>query len=163
MAGKTFEELTIGAVFEHEITRTVTETDNLLFSAMTHNPQPLHIDAEFARKSQHGQILVNSLYTLGLVIGISVGETTLGTTIGNLGMENVEFPHPVFIGDTIKVTTVIKNKRASESKLDRGVVWFELLSMRGSVGGAGSLSMPGSVGGRGSLNAGIGGIGGGEV
>ena len=86
MAGKTFEELTIGAVFEHEITRTITETDNLLFSAMTHNPQPLHIDAEFARKSQHGQILVNSLYTLGLVIGISVGETTLGTTIGNLGM-----------------------------------------------------------------------------
>ena len=75
----------------------ITETDNLLFSAMTHNPQPLHIDAEFARKSQHGQILVNSLYTLGLVIGISVGETTLGTTIGNLGMENVEFPHPVFI------------------------------------------------------------------
>ena len=125
MAGKTFEELTIGAVFEHEITRTVTETDNLLFSAMTHNPQPLHIDAEFASKSQHGQILVNSLYTLGLVIGISVGETTLGTTIGNLGMENVEFPHPVFIGDTIRVTTVIKNKRASESKLDRGVVWFE--------------------------------------
>ena len=125
MAGKTFEELTVGAVFEHEIRRTVTETDNLLFSAMTHNPQPLHIDAEFAGKSQHGRVLVNSLYTLGLVIGISVSETTLGTTIGNLGMENVEFPHPVFIGDTLRVTTVIKDKLASKSKPDRGVVWFE--------------------------------------
>lgn len=92
---------------------------------MTHNPQPLHIDAEFAGKSQHGRILVNSLYTLGLVIGISVSETTLGTTIGNLGMENVEFPHPVFIGDTLRVTTVIKDKLASKSKPDRGVVWFE--------------------------------------
>jgi len=125
MAGKTFEGLTVGAVFEHEIRRTVTETDNLLFSAMTHNPQPLHIDAEFAGKSQHGRVLVNSLYTLGLVIGISVSETTLGTTIGNLGMENVEFPHPVFIGDTLRVTTVIKDKLASKSKPDRGVVWFE--------------------------------------
>ena len=94
MAGKTFEELTVGAVFEHEITRTITETDNLLFSAMTHNPQPLHIDAEFARKSQHGQILVNSLYTLGLVIGISVGETTLGTTIGNLVWRTLNFLTP---------------------------------------------------------------------
>ena len=92
---------------------------------MTHNPQPLHIDAEFAGKSQHGRILVNSLYTLGLVIGISVSETTLGTTIGNLGMENVEFPHPVFIGGTLRVTTVIKDKLASKSKPDRGVVWFE--------------------------------------
>jgi acyl dehydratase len=85
----------------------------------------LHIDAEFAGKSQHGRVLVNSLYTLGLVIGISVSETTLGTTIGNLGMENVEFPHPVFIGDTLRVTTVIKDKLASKSKPDRGVVWFE--------------------------------------
>jgi acyl dehydratase len=125
MAGKTFEALELGAVFEHEIRRTVTETDNLLFSAMTHNPQPLHIDAEFARASQHGQILVNSLYTLGLVIGISVGETTLGTTLGNLGMDTVEFPNPVFIGDTIRVTTTIKEKRESASKPDRGIVWFE--------------------------------------
>ena len=125
MAGKTFEALELGAVFEHEIRRTVTETDNLLFSAMTHNPQPLHIDAEFARASQHGQILVNSLYTLGLVIGISVGETTLGTTLGNLGMDTVEFPNPVFMGDTRRVTTTIKEKRESASKPDRGIVWFE--------------------------------------
>ncbi len=125
MAGKTFEGLEVGAVFEHDIRRTVTETDNLLFSAMTHNPQPLHIDAEFARATQHGQIVVNSLYTLGLVIGISVAETTLGTTIGNLGMEKVEFPNPVFIGDTISVTTTVKEKRESKSKPDRGIVWFE--------------------------------------
>ncbi len=129
MPGKTFEELTIGAVFEHEITRTITETDNLLFSAMTHNPQPLHIDAEFAKTTQFGQILVNSYFTLGLVVGLSVGDTTLGTTIGNLGMDKVEFPNPVFIGDTLRVQTKIVEKRESKTKLDRGIVWFEHLGI----------------------------------
>jgi len=122
MAGKYFEELEIGAVFEHLPHRTITETDNLLFSTMTHNPQPLHIDAEFARTTQHGQILVNSLFTLGLVIGLSVADTTLGTTIGNLGMDKTEFPNPVFIGDTIRVQTEIVEKRESKSKSDRGIV-----------------------------------------
>lgn len=129
MAGKTFDELEVGAVFVHEMRRTVTETDNVLFCAMTHNPQPLHLDKEFAEASEHGQILVNSLYTLGLVIGLSVGDTTLGTTIGNLGMEAVEFPNPVFIGDTIRVTTTIKERRESQSKSDRGVVWFEHIGL----------------------------------
>ena len=125
MPGKYFEELEVGKFFEHDVRRTVTETDNLLFSTMTHNPQPLHIDSEFAKQSQYGQILVNSLYTLGLVIGISVSDTTLGTTIGNLGMEKVEFPNPVFIGDTLHVTTRIVSKRESKTKPDRGIVWFE--------------------------------------
>jgi len=125
VAGKYFEELEIGVVFEHLPHRTITETDNLLFSTMTHNPQPLHIDAEFAKSTQHGQILVNSLFTLGLVIGLSVADTTLGTTIGNLGMDKTEFPNPVFIGDTIRVQTEIVEKRESKSKLDRGIVWFQ--------------------------------------
>jgi acyl dehydratase len=125
LAGKYFEELEVGAVFEHQPHRTITETDNLLFSTMTHNPQPLHIDAEFAKQSQYGQILVNSLFTLGLVIGLSVADTTMGTTIGNLGMEKTEFPNPVFIGDTIRVVTRIVDKRESKTKPDRGIVWFE--------------------------------------
>ena len=125
MSGKYFEELEIGMAFDHLPHRTITEADNLLFSAMTHNPQPLHIDAEFAASSQHGQRLVNSLFTLGLVIGLSVGDTTLCTTIGNLGMEQVEFPNPVFIGDTIRVQTRITDKRESKTKPDRGIVWFE--------------------------------------
>ncbi|MDE0478576.1 MAG: MaoC family dehydratase [Gammaproteobacteria bacterium] len=125
MSGKYFEELEIGMAFDHLPHRTITEADNLLFSAMTHNPQPLHIDAEFAASSQHGQRLVNSLFTLGLVIGLSVGDTTLGTTIGNLGMEQVEFPSPVFIGDTIRVQTRITDKRESKTRPDRGIVWFE--------------------------------------
>ena len=125
MSGKYFEELEIGMAFDHLPHRTITEADNLLFSAMTHNPQPLHIDAEFAASSQHGQRLVNSLFTLGLVIGLSVGDTTLGTTIGNLGMEQVEFPNPVFIGDTIRAQTRINDKRESKTRPDRGIVWFE--------------------------------------
>lgn len=125
MTGKYFEDLTIDMAFDHLPHRTVTETDNLLFTTMTHNPQPLHLDAEFARKSPYGQILVNSCYTLSLVIGLSVGDTTLGTTLGNLGMEKIEFPNPVFIGDTLRVNTRIVDKRASQSKPDRGVVWFQ--------------------------------------
>ena len=125
MSGKYFEELEIGMMFEHLPHRTVTETDNLLFTTMTHNPQPLHLDAEFARTTLYGQILVNSCYTLSLVIGLSVADTTLGTTLGNLGMEKIEFPNPVFIGDTLRVQTRITDKRESKSKPDRGIVWFQ--------------------------------------
>ena len=125
MSGKYFEELEVGMEFKHMPHRTITETDNFLFTALTHNPQPLHLDAEFAKSTQHGQIIVNSLFTLGLVIGLSVGDTTLGTTIGNLGMEKTEFPNPVFIGDTVRVSTKITEKRESKSKPDRGIVWFE--------------------------------------
>ena len=125
MAGKYFEELEVGMTFAHQPGRTVTETDNLLFSSLTLNPQPLHLDAEFARTTLHGQILVNSIFTLGLVVGVSVGDTTLGTTLGNLGFEKTTFPNPVFIGDTITVTTKIVDKRESRSKPDRGIVTFE--------------------------------------
>jgi len=135
VSGKYFEELEVGMVFEHQPHRTITETDNLLFSALTHNPQPLHLDAEFASQSQHGQILVNSLFTLGLVAGLSVADTTLGTTIGNLGMEKTEFPNPVFLGDTLSVSTEIMDKRESRTKPDRGIVWFRHLALnqRGEV------------------------------
>ena len=125
MAGKYFEELDVGTVFEHQPSRTVTETDNLLFTALTLNPQPLHLDAEFAKSTQHGQILVNSIFTLGLTVGLSVADTTLGTTIGNLGMETTTFPNPVFIGDTITAYTEVIEKRESRSKADRGIVTFE--------------------------------------
>ena len=107
MAGLTFDEFQVGQVFSHQPGRTVTETDNLLFSALTLNPQPLHLDAEFAKTSHFGQRLVNSIFTLGLVVGQSVGDTTLGTTVGNLGFEKVEFPKPVFIGDTVTAQTEV--------------------------------------------------------
>jgi acyl dehydratase len=125
MAGRYFEDLVEDMTFDHEPARTVTETDNLLFTALTHNPQPLHLDAEFAAGTQHGRILVNSIFTLGLVVGLSVGDTTLGTTLGNLGFDETTFPNPVFIGDTIRVRTRVVARSASRSKPDRGVVTFE--------------------------------------
>lgn len=125
MPGKYFEELEIGMTFEHQPSRTVTETDNLLFTALTLNPQPLHLDAEFARSTQHGQILVNSIFTLGLVVGLSVGDTTLGTTLGNLGFDRTTFPNPVFIGDTITARSAVVDRRESRSRPDRGIVTFE--------------------------------------
>ena len=125
MSGRFFEELEIGMEFDHEPGRTVTETDNLLFTALTLNPQPLHLDAEFAKNSIHGQILVNSLFTISLVVGLSVGDTTLGTTIGNLGFDKTVFPNPVFIGDTIRVSSKVIAKRESRTKPDRGIVTFE--------------------------------------
>ena len=115
----------VGLTFEHEPGRTVTETDNLLFTALTQNPQPLHLDAEFASQSIHGRILVNSIFTLGLVVGLSVADTTLGTTLGNLGFDRTTFPHPVFIGDTIRVASKVADRRASRSKPDRGIITFE--------------------------------------
>lgn len=125
MAGLYYEEFEIGHVFEHAITRTVSEYDNVLFSALTHNPQPLHLDEEFAKKTEFGQRLVNSLYTLGLMIGVSVDDTTLGTTIANLGMTDVKFPRPVFHGDTLRATTTVIDKRDSKSRPNAGVVVFE--------------------------------------
>ena len=112
-------------LFEHEPGRTVTETDNLLFTTLTLNPQPLHLDAEFAKNSIHGQILVNSLFTLSLVVGLSVGDTTLGTTLGNLGFDKTTFPNPVFLGDTIRVQTRVIDRRESQTKQDRGIITFE--------------------------------------
>lgn len=125
MAGLHLEEFTEGQTFRHALRRTITESDNVLFSTMTLNPQPLHIDFDFAQKSEWGRPLVNSLFTLGLMIGISVGDTTLGTTIGNLGMTDVVFPHPLFHGDTVRVETEVKSVRRSKSKPDRGIVEFE--------------------------------------
>ncbi|MGN6585431.1 MAG: MaoC family dehydratase [Rhizobiaceae bacterium] len=125
MAGLFLEEFTVGQVFKHSLTRSITESDNVLFSVMTLNPQPLHIDFDFAAKSEWGRPLVNSLFTLGLMIGISVHDTTLGTTIGNLGMTETVFPHPLFHGDTVRVETEVRSVRESRSKPDRGIVEFE--------------------------------------
>ncbi|MFI5316578.1 MAG: MaoC family dehydratase [Myxococcota bacterium] len=135
MAGLTFDEFRVGQVFTHQPARTVTEADNLLFSALTMNPQPLHLDAEFAKTSHFGQRLVNSIFTLGLVVGLSVGETTLGTTVGNLGFDKVEFPKPVFIGDTITAQTEVIEKRESKSRPEWGIVLFEHrgVNQRGEV------------------------------
>ena len=125
MAGLYYDEFEIGMEFEHALTRTVTEMDNVLFCALTHNPQPLHLDAEFAKDTEFGQRLVNSLFTLGLVIGVTVGDTTLGTTIGNLGMTEVRFANPVFHGDTIRAVTRVKEMRESKSRPTAGLVVFE--------------------------------------
>jgi len=125
MPGKHFEELNVGEVFKHQPGRTVTETDNVLFSTMTMNPQPLHLDHEFAKGTEFGRPLVNSILTLGIVVGLSVGDTTLGTTVGNLGFEKVEFPKPVFHGDTLYAETEVMEKRESRSRPQWGIVVFE--------------------------------------
>lgn len=126
MPGLHFEEFTVGHVFQHALTRTVTEMDNMLFSNMTLNPQPLHIDRHFCEtQTEWGQPLMNSLFTLGLMIGISVNDTTIGTTIANLGMNDVKFPHPLFQGDSVHCTTEVISKRESKSRPDAGIVEFE--------------------------------------
>jgi acyl dehydratase len=124
MGGLYLEDFVVGRVVEHPIRRTVTEMDNTLFSCLTHNPQPLHIDHHFAAETEWGKPLVNSLFTLGLMIGVSVSDTTLGTTIGNLGMTDVKFTKPVFHGDTLHVTTEVLSKRDSQSRKDVGIVEF---------------------------------------
>jgi len=129
MAGLYFEEFHEGQEFEHAMSRTVTEMDNVLFSCLTLNPQPLHLDAEFAKTTEFGRPLVNSVFTLGLVIGMTVGETTLGTTIANLGMSKVEFPKPVFHGDTIRARSIVRAVRSSRSRPEAGVVEFEHLGI----------------------------------
>ena len=125
MRGLYFDEFEIGKVYEHAIRRTVTEMDNTLFSCLTHNPQPLHIDHHFAASTEWGKPLVNSIFTLGLMIGVSVSDTTLGTTIGNLGMTDVKFPKPVFHGDTLNSMTEVIAKRESKSRPDAGVIDFQ--------------------------------------
>ncbi|MCP3734957.1 MaoC family dehydratase [Sphingomonas sp. RP10(2022)] len=125
MAGRWFDEWQVGDTIEHPIRRTVTETDNLLFSTMTHNPQPLHLDIEAAKASGYGQILVNSTFTFALMVGLSVGETTLGTLVANLGFDKVVTPNPVFIGDTMRATTEVRDLRESRSRPGTGIVVFE--------------------------------------
>ncbi len=122
MAGKFFEELPVGATFRHQPSRTVTETDNLLVTTLTMNTQSLHLDDEFAKGTEFGKPLVNSMFTLALVVGLSVSDTTLGTTIGNLGMTDVNFPLPLFDGDTIRCTTEVLGKRESKSRPGAGIV-----------------------------------------
>lgn len=124
MAGLWLEQFVVGQVFEHEIRRTVTEADNMWFSNATYNPAAIHIDAEYCKGTEFGRPLVNSIFTLGLVIGLSVQETTLGTTIANLGMTDVRFPKPVFAGDTIRSRTTVQDIRPSKSRPNAGIVTF---------------------------------------
>ncbi|MCK1292474.1 MaoC family dehydratase [Bradyrhizobium sp. 30] len=125
MGGLYYEDFKVGQEFTHALSRTVTEMDNTMFSLLTLNPQPLHIDAHFAASTEFGQRLFNSLYTLAIMIGMTVYDTTLGTTVANLGMSNVAFPKPVFHGDTLRATTKVLSKRDSKSRLDTGIVEFE--------------------------------------
>ncbi len=132
MAGRYFEEWTVGDRIAHEIRRTVTETDNLLFSTMTHNPQPLHLDIEAAKASEFGQILVNGTFTFALMVGLSVGDTTLGTLVANLGYDKLVMPKPVFIGDTMRAETEVTDLKESRSRPAAGIVTFrhELVNQR---------------------------------
>jgi acyl dehydratase len=126
MAGLYFDELEEGQLFHHPLRRTVTEMDNMLFSALTLNPQPLHIDRHYCEtETEWGQPLMNSYFTLGLMVGISVNDITVGTTIANLGMTDVRFPNPLFQGDTVHVTTQVMGKRESKSRPEAGIVEFE--------------------------------------
>jgi acyl dehydratase len=124
VAGRYFDQWTIGDMIAHDIRRTVTETDNLLFTTMTHNPQPLHLDAEAAKASEFGQILVNGTFTFALMVGLSVGDTTLGTLIANLGYDKLVMPAPVFIGDTLRCETEVTELRPSKSRPGAGIVTF---------------------------------------
>ncbi len=135
MAGRWFDEWQVGDHLVHEIRRTVTETDNLLFSTMTHNPQPLHIDAEAAKASEFGRILVNGTFTFALMIGLSVGDTTLGSLIANLGYDKLVHPKPVFLGDTMRAESTVAELKASRSRPDAGIVTFahRLINQRDEI------------------------------
>ena len=124
MAGLWFEEFSVGQKFDHRLRRTVTETDNQLMSTLTHNSAPLHLDAEFMKDSEYGRILVNSCFTLSLMVGISVADTTQGTAVANLGWDEVRFPAPVFIGDTLRIETEVLDLRESKSRPGQGIVTF---------------------------------------
>lgn len=124
MPGKYFEELQVGDTLEHRLGRTITEMDNVLFTTMTMNPQPLHLDAAYASKTEWGRPLVNGIFTLGLAVGLTVGDLTEGTLIANLGYETVKHPHPMFHGDTLYVSTEVVDKRESRSRPDCGIVRF---------------------------------------
>lgn len=125
MRGLYFEEFEVGAEYKHPFTRTVTEMDNVMFTSLTMNLQPLHLDDEFSKGTIHGQRVFNSLFTLALIGAFHVPELTMGTTLGNLGYDEVTFPNPVFHGDTLRAETTILDKRASKSRTDSGIVWFE--------------------------------------
>lgn len=125
MPGIYFDEVEIGDKIEHKFTRTVTEADNVLFCAITHNPQPLHLDEEYAKKTEFGQRVFNSMYTVSLATGVSVEDTTLGTLVVNLGFGEIKFTKPVFINDTLRVATEIKDKRESKSRPEAGILTFE--------------------------------------
>jgi acyl dehydratase len=135
MAGRYFEDWHDGDRIEHEIRRTVTETDNLLFSVMTHNPQPLHIDVEAAKASEFGQILVNGTFTFALMVGLTVADTTLGVLVANLGYDKLVMPKPVFIGDTLRAESEVAELKESRSRPNAGIVTFthRLLNQRGEV------------------------------
>lgn len=129
MAGLYFEQFSIGRTFRHEIRRTVTDMDNMLFCSLTYNPASIHIDHTYAAQTEFGKPLMNSIFTLGLVIGLSVQDTTMGTTIANLGMSDTTFPKPVFAGDTIRVETTVRELRESKSRPTQGIVTFEHLGL----------------------------------
>ena len=135
MAGRFYDQWTIGDTITHDIRRTVTETDNLLFTTMTHNPQPLHLDAEAAKASEFGQILVNGTFTFALMVGLSVGDTTLGTLVANLGYDKLVMPNPVFIGDTLRCETEVTDLKPSQSRPGAGIVTFthRLLNQRDQI------------------------------
>ncbi len=135
MAGRYFEDWTIGDRIAHEIRRTVTETDNLLFSTMTHNPQPLHLDIEAAKASEFGRIIVNGTFTFALMVGLSVSDTTLGTLVANLGYDKLIMPNPVFIGDTMRAETEVAELKDSRSRPTAGIVTFrhELINQRNEI------------------------------
>jgi acyl dehydratase len=129
MAGRSFDEWTVGDRIAHEIRRTVTETDNLLFTTLSHNPQPLHLDADYAARTEFGRIVVNGTFTFALTVGLSVGDTTLGTLIANLGYDKVTMPKPVFIGDTLRVETEVTELRRSNSRPDAGIITFRHVTL----------------------------------
>jgi acyl dehydratase len=135
MSGRYYDEWQVGDCIAHPIRRTVTETDNLFFSCLTHNPQPLHIDRQAAEASEFGQILVNGTFTFSLMIGLSVGETTLGTLVANLGYDKLIMPKPVFIGDTMQATSEVVELRDSRSRPTAGLVTFrhELINQRAEI------------------------------
>ncbi len=135
MPGRFFDEWQVGDTVAHAVTRTVTETDNLLFSTLTHNPQPLHIDAEAAKASEFGRIIVNSCFTFSLAVGVSVADTTLGTLVANLGFDEVRLPKPVFIGDTLRFESEVVSLRDSKSRPDAGIVTWEhrAINQRGEI------------------------------
>ncbi|WP_434715200.1 MaoC family dehydratase (plasmid) [Rhizobium sp. YTUHZ045] len=129
MAGRYFDEWTVGEHIAHDIRRTVTETDNLLFTTLSHNPQPLHLDADYAAATEFGRIVVNGTFTFALTVGLSVGDTTLGTLVANLGYDKVTMPKPVFIGDTLRVETEVTELRRSNSRPDAGIVTFRHVTL----------------------------------
>lgn len=124
MPGRWFEQFQEGEIITHATRRTVTETDNILFTTMTMNPAAIHLDHDYSAKTEFGKPLMNSIFTLGLVVGLSIGDTTLGTTVGNLGFEDVKYPKPVFHGDTIRAETQVLAKRESKSRPTQGIVTF---------------------------------------